>query len=411
MEFFEHKLSNGLQIVAERNPHVHSVAVGFYVRAGARDETPEESGVSHFLEHMAFKGTQRHSADDVNRVFDEVGAKYNASTSEETTLFYGAILPEYLPTTLDLLADIIFPSLRDDDFNMEKKVILEEIGMYDDQPGFLVYERAMQAHFKGHPLGQSILGSVDSITALTSAQMRDYHARRYVGGNIICAAAGNFDWPSLKGLVEDLCGHRPSGGGLRSTTIARPTGGLDLLVRPASSQQHLMALCPGPAAAAPQRFAAELLSVIAGDDTGSRMFWELVDPGYVESADLGFHDFDGDGSFLTYLSCNPEDVEDNLERVQGILARLNSGDFTEAELTQAKNKTLSRIVLRSERPMGRLGALGSNWMYRQDYRSVEADLADYQRVTLADLKSLVQQYPLQLTTLASIGPRDSLPTP
>ena len=141
------------------------------------------------------------------------------------------------------------------------------------------------------------------------------------------------------------------------------------------------------------------------------MFWELVDPGYVESADLGFHDFDGDGSFLTYLSCNPEDVEDNLERVQGILARLNSGDFTEAELTQAKNKTLSRIVLRSERPMGRLGALGSNWMYRQDYRSVEADLADYQRVTLADLKSLVQQYPLQLTTLASIGPRDSLPTP
>ena len=173
MEFFEHKLYNGLQIVAERNPHVHSVAVGFYVRAGARDETPEESGVSHFLEHMAFKGTQRHSADDVNRVFDEVGAKYNASTSEETTLFYGAILPEYLPTTLDLLADIIFPSLRDDDFNMEKKVILEEIGMYDDQPGFLVYERAMQAHFKGHPLGQSILGSVDSITALTSAQMRD----------------------------------------------------------------------------------------------------------------------------------------------------------------------------------------------------------------------------------------------
>ncbi len=408
MQFFEHRLSNGLQIVAERNPHVHSVAVGFYVRAGARDESPEVSGVSHFLEHMAFKGTLRHSADDVNRVFDEVGAKYNASTSEETTLFYGAILPEYLPTTLDLLADIIFPALRDEDFDMEKKVILEEIGMYDDQPGFLVYERAMQAHFKGHPLGQSILGSVESITALTSAQMRAYHASRYVGGNIICAATGNFDWPSLKGLVTDLCGHRPAGGGLRATTLAKPKGGIDILVRPSSQQQHIMALCPGPAAASPDRFAAELLSVIAGDDTGSRMFWELVDPGYVESADLGFHDFDGEGSFLTYLSCDPDDIDENVVRVRSILAEINAGRFTEEELSQAKNKVLSRIVLRSERPMGRLGSLGSNWMYLQDYRSVEADLAAYSAVTLKDLQDLVARYPLALTTTATIGPRDTL---
>lgn len=280
--------------------------------------------------------------------------------------------------------------------------------MYDDQPGFLVYERAMQAHYKGHPLGQSILGSVDSITALTSAQMRGYHASRYVGGNIICAAAGNFDWPTLKGLVTDLCGHRPAGGGPRTTDRARPAGGIDLLLRPASQQQHIMSLCPAPSAGSPDRFAAELLSVIAGDDTGSRIFWELVDPGYVESADLGFHDFDGEGSFLTYLSCDPEDIDDNVARVRSILAGINSGNFTEEELTQAKNKVLSRIVLRSERPMGRLGSLGSNWMYLQDYRSVEADLAAYGAVTLNDLRELVARYPLALTTTATIGPRESL---
>jgi predicted Zn-dependent peptidase len=128
LEFHEARLPNGLQIVAEHSPSVHSVALGFFVRTGARDESDEVAGVSHFLEHMVFKGTERHSADDVNRIFDEVGAKYNASTSEETTLFYAAVLPEYLPKSLELLADIVRPALRQDDFDMEKKVILEEIG-------------------------------------------------------------------------------------------------------------------------------------------------------------------------------------------------------------------------------------------------------------------------------------------
>src|SRR6185295_7240928 len=135
-----------------------------------------------------------HSADDVNRVFDEVGAKYNASTSEETTLFYAAILPEYLPQTFDLLADIMRPALRQDDFDMEKKVILEEIGMYDDQPTYTAYERLMQTHFAGHPLGKSVLGTNESITALKADQMRAYHQARYVAGNILLAVAGQFDW-------------------------------------------------------------------------------------------------------------------------------------------------------------------------------------------------------------------------
>src|SRR5439155_14220684 len=135
----------------------------FLVRTGSRDETTEVSGVSHFLEHMAFKGTERHSAEDVNRIFDEVGAKYNASTGEEVTLFYAAVLPEYLPHTFDLLSDIIHPSLRQEDFDMEKNVILEEIGMYEDQPTFTVYEKLMQTHFAGHPLGRSILGSSASV--------------------------------------------------------------------------------------------------------------------------------------------------------------------------------------------------------------------------------------------------------
>src|SRR5271155_4315444 len=134
MPFHSHKLANGLQVIGESSPSARSAALGFFVRTGSRDETPEVSGVSHFLEHMVFKGTPHRTADQVNREFDRIGADYNAFTSEENTVFHAAVLPEYLPRAIDILADILRPSLRAEDFDTEKKVIIEEIGMYDDQP-------------------------------------------------------------------------------------------------------------------------------------------------------------------------------------------------------------------------------------------------------------------------------------
>ena len=142
MEFHETTLENGLTVIAELNPAAQSVATGVFVRTGSRDETEDVSGVSHFLEHMAFQGNDVYTADDVNRIFDELGANYNASTSEEVTQFYAAILPEYLPNAVEMLSTLLYPSLRQDDFEMEKNVILEEIGMYDDQPTFTAYEQA-----------------------------------------------------------------------------------------------------------------------------------------------------------------------------------------------------------------------------------------------------------------------------
>ena len=151
MPFHSHKLANGLQLIGETSSGARSVALGFFVRTGSRDETPEVSGVSHFLEHMVFKGTPRRSALDVNRDFDRIGANYNAFTSEENTVFYAGILPEYLPQAVDLLADILRPSLRVQDFEMEKNVIIEEIGMYEDQPMWSAYDHAKKAYFAEHP--------------------------------------------------------------------------------------------------------------------------------------------------------------------------------------------------------------------------------------------------------------------
>lgn len=404
MNFNTITLDNGLTVIAELNPAVHSVAVGFFVKTGSRDETDEVSGVSHFLEHMVFKGTETRTAEDVNRVFDEMGAQYNASTSEEVTLFYAAILPEYLPDTFGLLSDILYPSLRDEDFDMEKKVILEEIGMYDDMPSFTAYESAMQSHFSKHPLGQSILGSTDSIEKLSADQMRAYHQDRYKAGNIIVAVAGNAHWQNVVKLAEKHCNHWPAGKGERDTREAQPKPSSITLEKEGALQENIMQMAPAPSAKSPLRFAAELLGVIIGDDSGSRMYWELVDPGHAESAEIGYNEYDGSGTYLTYLCCEPDQVEANLKRIESIYAKVNSEGVTEEELEQAKSKVCSRIVLRSERPMGRLSSLGNNWIYREEYCSVEDDLRIIRNLTPDHFRELLDAYPLAQTTTVGIGP-------
>jgi predicted Zn-dependent peptidase len=408
VEFHKARLDNGLEIVAEQAPGVYSVAAGFFVRTGARDESDEVSGVSHFLEHMVFKGSARHSADDVNRIFDEVGAKYNASTGEETTLYYAAVLPEYLVSSLDLLADILRPTVRQEDFDMEKKVILEEIGMYEDQPSFKVYDNAMSRHFAGHPLGRSILGSNESIGALRSEQMRKYHQSRYTAGNIVLAVTGKFDWDEVRKVAEKACQHWPAGGAQREIVPALPQGGLTLVHKPTSSQQHVMQFSPAPSASDPQRYAAELLAVIIGDDTGSRMFWELVDPGHAETAELGYSEFDGTGAFIAYFSSVPQEALSNAARIRKIYDSINAQGVSEEELSQAKNKVAARIVLRSERPMGRLGSLGHNWLARREYRTVQDDLTIVRSITRADIRRLLDEFPLLQLTTSTIGPLESL---
>jgi predicted Zn-dependent peptidase len=409
MPFQHDTLGNGLEIVAELNLRAYSTAIGFFVRTGARDESPQVSGVSHFLEHMAFKGNERYSADDVNRVFDELGAKYNASTGEEFTLFYAAILPEYLERTFALLAALLEPSLREADFGTEKQVILEEIGMYEDLPAFVAHDLAMRTHFGTHPLGQSILGTVESVSALTVEQMRRFHRDQYRAGNITLVAAGNLDWDRLRGLAETHCLGWPAGSAARDVRTPSPTGGREFVHRPASQQEHIAQLAAAPSATSPLRFAAELLSVIVGDEVGSRLYWELVDPGHVEAAELSFSEFEGAGAWMTYLCCRPEEAAANLGRVADLYAQVNREGVTEEELARAKSKAAARIVLHSERPMGRLSSLGGNWLYRREYRSVQDDLNSLQAISADDIRLVLAEYPLAQTTTVGVGPLGGLP--
>ncbi|MBI2808240.1 MAG: insulinase family protein [Planctomycetes bacterium] len=405
MSFHKHTLPNGLTIVGEISPSARSVAVGFFVKTGSRDETPDESGVSHFLEHMVFKGTPNRTALQVNFDFDKIGASYNAFTSEENTVFYAAILPEYLPQAVDILADILRPSLRGDDFDMEKKVIIEEIGMYDDQPMWCAYDNAKKAFFAEHPLGNSILGTAASITSLQREQMQAYYDRRYVAPNITVAIAGNLAWDDAVKLIEKQCSHWPSGAAPRGNiTPATARKHLQVMTKESLKQEQVFMLSPGPAADSMQRYAADALAMILGDDSGSRLYWALVDPGLADSADMGFHDYEGAGGYFTSFSCEPENTEDNLAIIHEILREVQREGVSEEELAVAKSKILSRVVRGSERPMGRMQALGMGWTYLKTYRSVDEELANYDAVTLKDIRGVLDKYPFDQLTVLALGP-------
>src|SRR5205823_3423709 len=327
--FHSQVLSNGLPVIGETSPSARSMALGFFVRTGSRDETSAVSGVSHFLEHMVFKGTPNRTALDVNRDFDRIGAHYNAFTSEENTVFYAAILPEYMPQAVDILSDILRPSLRGDDFDMEKNCGRWEAG----------------------PIGR------------------------------------------------------------QGTEPAKGSGKFEVMAKPKVTQEHVFMISPGPSANDPLRHTADTLALAIGDDSGSRLYWALVDPGNAESADASFHDYEGTGSFYTSFSCDPEQTDENLAVVHEVLAEVQKGGITAEELAQAKSKILSRVVRASERPMGRMQAIGMSWTYLGKYRSVDDELKAFDAVDLKKIAQVMERYPFDELAILALGPLKKLRGP
>jgi predicted Zn-dependent peptidase len=404
VKFLSHVLRNGLEIVAECNEEAYSTALGFFVRAGARDETAAVAGVSHFLEHMLFKGTPSRSAEQVNREFDEMGAHYNAFTTEENTVYYAAVLPEHQDRAVALLGDLLRPSLRQEDFDTEKQVILEEIRMYEDQPPFGADDKCRAAFFGDHPLGHSVLGTAASVGALSVAEMRAYFQRRYSPHNITLAAAGRIDFDALVASAEAACGHWQRGDDARLVEPARPRPSFLTLSKASATQQYVLQLAQGPDARAADRYAAKLLAIVLGDDSGSRLYWELVDPGLAEHCELNHHEYEGAGIFVTFMSCAPEAAAENLRAIAGVYARAAAEGITPAELEQARSKVRSRLVLSSERPRGRLFSVGSDWLYRREYRPLEEELDTIAALGVDDAAAVLARYPLELSTTITIGP-------
>ncbi|RDI95752.1 insulinase family protein [Meiothermus sp. QL-1] len=404
VEFKEAVLENGLTVIAEINPEARSVALGYFCKTGSRDETPEVAGVSHFLEHMLFKGSERRGALEVNLEFDRLGAQYNAFTSEENTVYYGAVLPEFAPALLELWTDLMRPALRPEDFETEKQVILEEIALYEDRPQAMLFDWGRARYFRGHPLGNSVLGTKASITALTREQMAAYQARRYVPSNLVLALAGKVDWERTLAQVEALTAHWPRGQAPRAYPALEPASGELREPYPKATQAYLAFFAPGVSAQDPRRYAAHLLARILGGEDNSRLHWALADKGLVESVGAGIDEADRAGLFYVHVQADPKNEGVVREVLYQELARLEREGVREEELEQAKNKLATALAFAGETPMQRLMSIGLDYLYNQTYTPLDEVARRVTAVTRDEVEALLEERPFSRGFLYSLVP-------
>ncbi len=402
--FKQTTLENGLTVIAEINPEAKSVALGYFCKTGSRDETPEISGVSHFLEHMLFKGTDKRDSLEVNLEFDQMGAQYNAFTSEENTVYYGAVLPEFAPRLLELWTDLMRPALRQQDFDTEKKVILEEIALYEDRPNVMLFDWGRARYFAGHPLGNSVLGTTQSISALTRDQMAAYQAQRYVPGNLVLVLAGKVDWERTLAQVAELTASWARGQANRAYPALNPAVGELREPYPKATQTYLAVFAPGVSAQDPRRYAAHILANILGEEGNSRLHWALSDKGLVESVGAGIDEADRAGVYYIFAQTDPAHEETVKAVLHEELKRLEREGVRQEELERAKNKLATALVFAGETPMQRLMSVGINYIYNQSYEPLSEVARKVEAVTLADVNGLLESRPFSQSFFYSLVP-------
>jgi predicted Zn-dependent peptidase len=394
-EFFQNRLPNGLQIVGQRMPDLESVSVCFFARTGARDEhDPAIFGVSHFLEHMVFKGTASRDAERITLDFNRMGAEFNAYTSVEQTVYYARVLGQYLPNAVDLLSDMMRPRLDGHDFALERNVILEEIARSEDVPTSQAYRRLMQTYFEDHPLGHDVLGTKESIGGLKVEQMRDYHARRYAANNLVFAIAGNFEWERTLDLVRDHCGAWSSGEEGRQAEPFTPRPARSIITKEQLKQQIMLLAWPTVSVEDDDIYAMELAAMALGDGSGSRLFWNIFQKGLAETAVSSLSPLDHTGLMLAFLSTTPDQAPAVLDLTLAEMKSLQEDGVHEDELRRAKDKLVSRTVLDGESGFSRMQDLAYTWVAKGELRSLEDEVARIEAVTLDDVRRVLERFPI-----------------
>jgi predicted Zn-dependent peptidase len=400
---FEHQLDNGLTVLAEPIPTSRSFACGLFVRTGTRDEPRELNGVSHFLEHMMFKGSESRDAAEMNQIFDDLGANYNAFTTQEMTAYHAAVLPEFTRDVMEHLGHLFRPALREEDFETEKQVILEEIAMYADDPGHRLFEVTTAKHFAGHPLEMSILGPAETISGMKRNDMASYLQSHYGPRNTVLSVAGKFEFDQIVKLADEHYGHWEPVGFERQLQPVKAAGSTSHLTDEKLTRRYVMGLSAGPSAQDEDRYAAKVLADLVGDNDGSRLYWALVDPAICEEADLSPYPHDHAGSFALSLTCDPDKTEEAVGKAMDVLRNVGK-DLKDDEIERAKNKIAGGSVLHGESSNGRMRAIGAGWVYDGIYRPLSEELDDILAVTRQDVLALLEKYPFDPMTLVTLGP-------
>jgi predicted Zn-dependent peptidase len=409
-EYVLSELDTGERLITERIGSVRSVSLGFWIGAGSRDETDARAGVTHFIEHLLFKGTRSYSAIEIAEIFDELGGELNAATSRESTVVFARVADRHLETALDVMADMVFsPTFAD--LETERAVVLEEIAMLEDTPQDLVHDLLSEAIFGGDPLGRQIIGSAEVISSVGKRSLATYHRQMYTAGNIVLAAAGNLEHDHLLELLERASHQRVEPPEAR-TRVRRP------LVKPPppglrfqskdTEQYHVCVGGIGVSRTDRRRFAASILDAILGGSASSRLFQEIREKRGMAYAVYSFaSQYTDTGLIGIYVGTREENLETCFEIAAHEIAAIAAGQITERELTRAKENLKGRMVLSMESTSNRMSRLGKSLITDTELLTLDRIIAEIDAVDAEEIAVLAAVLLAPETLSASgIGPSE-----
>ena len=377
------ELTTGERVISERVPGVRSVALGFWIGAGSRDESDTRAGVSHFIEHLLFKGSSRYTALEIAEIFDELGGELNAATSREHTVVFARVPDVHVEKALDVMSDMVFAPLFEE-LDAEREVVLEEIAMYEDTPQELVHDLIGQAVFGSHALGRPVIGTAEVISSVSKRTIQGYHRARYTPGNIVVAAAGAIDHERLVGLVERAVDQRVVAEAgkprVRPLLLKPPKPGLRFQ-RKDTEQYHVCLGAPGVSRSDRRRFSASILDAILGGSASSRLFQEIREKRGMAYAVYSYlSQYAETGQIGIYVGTREDNLADALAIAIEQIADIAGGNLPERELYRAKENLKGRVVLSMESTSTRMNRLGKSLVTDSEILSLDRVIAEIEAV-------------------------------
>jgi predicted Zn-dependent peptidase len=385
-------LDSGVRVVTEAMPTVRSVTLGFWIATGSAAESAAEAGLSHLVEHMLFRGTDRYGSLEIDQIFDTMGAELNAGTGKESTSVYARVIDEHLPAAFDVVADMVWrPRFDAEDLANEREIVLEEIAMYEDDPQDRVFDVLGEAVFGDHPLGRPVIGRAEVVAGTSAAGLAAFHAGHYVPGDIVIAAAGSLEHEAVVELARAIDAPvAPS-----PPAPAPPPARLDpriCFLRKDTEQYHLTLGAPGLARDDERRFALRVLDNILGGTSSSRLFQEVRERRGLAYSVFSFQSlFATTGQIGLYLGTRPDNVAPALQVVADELALLRRDGFSADELERSKQNVKGRMVLSLESTAARMNRLGSAVLNDLPLLSLDEAVARIEAVTLDELTALTEE--------------------
>jgi predicted Zn-dependent peptidase len=404
--FVQHRLPNGLTVVIEVMPEVQSAACGFLARTGSRDDPPALAGASHFLEHMCFKGTAHYTAAQLNIAFDEIGADNNAQTGKDQTFYYSWARTDDLGRQIELLAEMMRPTLLPDDFETERQVILEEIASYKDDLVANAYDFLYETVCPQNALAWPVLGYDRTISVMPREGLQAYLADRYRAANLVLVVAGNVDPDKVILQAAHACGDWEPGSPPSVVPAAPvPTAGVGALPFDRFRQQAVVLAFPSAPAIHPLDETAEAVAAILGG-TNSRFYWDIVQQGLATRASAVREEYADFGLLILYALCEPDRCETVVEAMRREAERITREGPAAHELQRVRNLRRTSLMSEAESPGHRIGQIADDVHYRGAPRPAEARLAEVEQITSDHVAAYLQDYPITGDgCLVSVGPR------